>query len=239
MQTITKTDERLIAMFTENTGKSFLDSGDAYGRHWERNQNRTPEEWLNRHSAIVETDYGLNVEIDLFKWLRDRVELTPTAELLQQQWEEWVKADPERDVFSCASMEDWANEITNSHEGEPSLGNSYNWENLLNQVIQYVPFTWNETHFVLLQIHGGCDVRGGYTAPQLFEVESVFTFYDMTNADVYCSNSACEWWMNYSIGGDTYDSSEKYYGYEDLKELKACPECGSELKAETPIPNQW
>jgi len=39
--TITQTDttaDKLAEMLQENTGRSILDSGDYYGRHWEHNQ---------------------------------------------------------------------------------------------------------------------------------------------------------------------------------------------------------
>ena len=40
-ETDTRTTAEVIAdMLRENTGKHFLDSGGAYGRHWERNQDR-------------------------------------------------------------------------------------------------------------------------------------------------------------------------------------------------------
>ena len=38
-------EELLYNIFTENTGKSFLDSGGAYGRRWERNQGLTVEDF--------------------------------------------------------------------------------------------------------------------------------------------------------------------------------------------------
>ena len=37
----TETQKMLARMLTENTGRNILDSGDAYGRHWEKNQGIT------------------------------------------------------------------------------------------------------------------------------------------------------------------------------------------------------
>jgi len=34
------TAQKLAEMLQENTGRSILDSGDYYGRHWQRNQGR-------------------------------------------------------------------------------------------------------------------------------------------------------------------------------------------------------
>ena len=40
MTGIKETREVIAEMLRENTGRSVLDSGDYYGRHWEANQNR-------------------------------------------------------------------------------------------------------------------------------------------------------------------------------------------------------
>jgi len=49
-KTCDETRRIIVKMLKENTGRSFLDSGDFYGRHWEQNQNRDfnkePEAWL-------------------------------------------------------------------------------------------------------------------------------------------------------------------------------------------------
>ena len=72
----------------------------------------------------------------------------------------------------------------------PFITNTYNGEDLLSQVLQYHYATITEgpdceqaetetiqsllaseidgRAFVLLAIHGGCDVRGGYTRPRFF-----------------------------------------------------------------------
>jgi hypothetical protein len=64
-------------------------------------------------------------------------------------------------------------------------GNSYNEDNLLSGTVQYTCFELDGDSFVLLQIHGGCDVRGGYTAPQVFRTdENCGSFGDWNDATV-------------------------------------------------------
>ena len=63
-------------------------------------------------------------------------------------------------------------------EGEPVCVNTYNHESLLDQVLQFVLFSGEYGEFVVLQIHGGCDVRGGYTKPR------VFTFGNTSELDI-------------------------------------------------------
>lgn len=56
-------------------------------------------------------------------------------------------------------------------EGDrPMTVNTCNGEDALSQVVQYTLFQlgeWEEV-YVALFVHGGCDVRGGYTAPKFF-----------------------------------------------------------------------
>lgn len=78
-------------------------------------------------------------------------------------------------------------------DGEPLSENSYNGESSLSDVIQYTYFTFEPDYtranqpeilpgdtYVLLQIHRGADVRGGYTEPYLFRVmgEEWFSYND-------------------------------------------------------------
>ncbi len=39
-----QTEKKIAEMLKENTGRHMLDSGGAYGRHWERNQDKTFED---------------------------------------------------------------------------------------------------------------------------------------------------------------------------------------------------
>lgn len=68
-------------------------------------------------------------------------------------------------------------------EGKPVCINTYNGEDALSQVLQYVLFSGEYGDFVVLQIHGGCDVRGGYTKPR------VFSFGNLTELDIL--DNAC------------------------------------------------
>jgi len=91
-------------------------------------------------------------------------------------------------------------------DGEPFVENTYNHESSVDQTLQYlymtvedVPERWTEEHdlfdttLVLLQIHNGADVRGGYTSPR--------AFYDVDNhilmvsdGGIYCADNAEHSW---------------------------------------------
>jgi hypothetical protein len=50
-------------------------------------------------------------------------------------------------------------------DGAPFTENTYNSDNLLSQDLQYTFFHWNNEDYV---VHGGADIRGGYTKPRVF-----------------------------------------------------------------------
>ena len=85
--------------------------------------------------------------------------------------------------FNAMSVEDWNGDYYGtSAEGQEWIDsmfkggecfNSYNWNANFSQVIQYTMMKHIDTDedYVLLQIHGGCDVRGGYTDAKLFKLK--------------------------------------------------------------------
>lgn len=183
----TATDRALAKMLTENTGRSILDSGDAYGRHWQRNAGATVEGWLSGPEVIAEAWKGEPVEgepdtvesddgyvtLSVFHYLRARLEYNHADTLrLLGNAAKWGNGG------WLADMQQWAQQ---EHDGDDRDGywpidthNSYNSENALSQEIQFTTYT-SKRHggrMVALQVHGGADVRGGYTAPRVFHVTS-------------------------------------------------------------------
>ena len=160
---ITETDRVLADMLTENTGSHMLDSGGAYGRNWERNQGRDVQSFIDAPEVNV-NQYG--IDLDLFHYLRQRIEFMPE---IQAEFDEWAELEENKKSNWYTLMEEWCQ---NHNDGDhvPSGFNSYNGECLLSQTIQGDFFTWNGEVYLMLQIHGGCDVRGGYTAPKIFSV---------------------------------------------------------------------
>lgn len=243
--TTTETETRLYEMFTENTGTHFLDSGMADGRHWQQNQKLTVADFLARPKATLETEYGTELTLDLFHFLNDRLTLTGKAKEFQTDFEAFVDGDYALSFYDCETMETWAG-FVNDGENKATVANSYNWDNYLSQTIQYVSFEYQNRFYVLLQIHGGADVRGGYTRPQVFEMCGEYAFYDMQDATVQCKESAhnkeseCVFFVDIRGGvdiigedGATVMTSSEFY------ELKVCPKCGGELEAIAPEPNHY
>lgn len=76
----------------------------------------------------------------------------------------------------------------------PMTVNTYNGEDLLSQTLQWTGFSLPQDgdDYILLQIHGGADVRGGYTRPRVFRVGiDEHSILDNARGSIYCSNPEC------------------------------------------------
>lgn len=229
----TETETRLYEMMTENTGTHFLDSGMSDGRHWQQNQKLTVTDFLARPKAILETEYGTYPTLDLFHFLNDRLTLSSMAQELQTSFEEYVD-DSALSFYDTEAMETFIHYATDATK-QPDTANSYNWDNYLSQVIQYVTFEYQNRWFVLLQVHGGADVRGGYTRPQVFEMCGEYTLYSMQDAVIQCVNKDCDFDLSIRGCSDICDSSGSLaMTSSEFYELKKCPECDGELEALAP-----
>jgi hypothetical protein len=179
----TETDEILAGMFTENTGSHMLDSGGAYGRNWERNRDRTVEDFLTAPEVYLQ--HNEFVVVDAFHWLRERVEYDPIMDRKFQLWDALFFSDNRTGWLEV--MESFADAHRNRGGRDYLNGtyNTYNGDDSLSQTLQFTIFTdpFGIVEYVLLQVHGGCDVRGGYTAPRAFRIAGESA--DMLDWDVY------------------------------------------------------
>jgi hypothetical protein len=83
-------------------------------------------------------------------------------------------------------------------EGEPMTINTYNDECSLSQTLQFIYAEVDGEEFVLLQVHGGCDVRGGYTAPKVFRGNgnSDHAILDYNRATIGCDKCEANWMLD-------------------------------------------
>jgi hypothetical protein len=173
-----KTAEIISEMLKENTGRHFLDSGDYYGRHWQRNQDRVfenePAAWLE-FSTYGDGKCSIEYTKNVYHFLVEHLEFDPD---MQRKFDTFAESRPDdtwmelRDAFP-AYLESRGVEIGGPYWASgPETINTGNHESLLSQVLLYVVFTADDEEYVLLQIHGGADIRGGYTAPKAFRVDS-------------------------------------------------------------------
>lgn len=168
-----KIEKIVYKLLTTSTGSALCDSGDAYGRHWQRNQKKTLNDFRNEPEASLEISEWVNKEgvktydftpsISLFHKLVKSLDLDGVCEEFnRKQVKDWEG----RFYGVSAKGQAWLDDMGFEEVGEGF--NSYNWNANFSQVIQGQNLEFNGKYYVLLQIHGGCDVRGGYTDAKLF-----------------------------------------------------------------------
>lgn len=248
------TDKVIVDMLTENTGAHMLDSGGAYGRHWEENQEvGKVEEWKERPETTVDI-YADSEEVivtsDIFHYLRNHIERTDKAKKIEEQFYELA----EQDQYKRTNWNRILDDLFGGNRGE----NTYNRETHLGQVLQYTMISEEEAEkflnkeaidksgyipdlydmrYIFLQIHNGCDVRGGYTKPRVFEVPAI-EYFLAHQTDIYAS---CECSQGHSddAGYHWYDIPDFEFievedsGYGDDKVI--CSECGHEVEFYCPM----
>jgi len=227
---VTPAQKLIIKMLTENTGKHFLDSGFENGRMWQRNQGKNflAEPEITAEISDGKIDY---VTVSTFHYLSQVLELDPFAikvnNMLKRKRAKGIDAHW---IGECDEiLENWNEQI--SWSGDQF--NTYNYENNLSQILQGRVFVYDNTPYVLLQIHGGADVRGGYTDTQCFElkgyltgnvdvygsndngdeVENTYNGYSLTteNGEVIEMNEADNWTFNFQVYDETYMYTENVY----------------------------
>lgn len=193
-------EQTVFAMLTENTGASLLDSGGAYGRNWQRNQALSLEDFRNRPAATLEVS----------KYERDgkaHYEAIPTVDVFHLLTH-CLELDEACKTFNALPVEDWRSDdfYGVSAEGEQwlkergftesALGgfNTYNWCSNHSQILQgHYLVNDDDEAYLLLQIHGGCDARGGYTDAKLFKMDEWGDRDPITGDCIGFGVDSCDW----------------------------------------------
>lgn len=177
----TRLESLVFEMLTENTGRHPLDSGGHYGRNWERNNEKTLE-YFKRQPLEEFGVFNLSQE-NLDKEGKPRsVWIDRTVNLFPFLTGGNLQLDDICDDFNSWADGDWSDEsefygvTEGQHEmlkhfdvEELYTFNTYNGDSDLSQILQGSWVKINDNYYVILQIHGGCDARGGYTTARLFE----------------------------------------------------------------------
>lgn len=228
------TEEVLLGMLKENTGRHMLDSGGAYGRMWERNQTRDlaaePETRIKFSRYGRTKEYSeISVTHSTYHFLRNNLRFSPEW---QAKFDAYVSANDADGSKSWLALMDAFMESVDawspfdSRKSNPLTVNTYNHESLLDQTLQYIvgkvedeESGWEET-VVLLQIHGGCDVRGGYTAPKAFILDGNDEYGFFNDTQFYVGCSECDEGRWYNDGGSRTSND---YGHKPLEDYHIVP----------------
>ena len=176
MKQFTDTQKLVYAMLTENTGTHMCDSGGANGRMWQRNQAKTIEDFDDELEATIEkhentfegekyTEYERTVSVFHYLSELESDHLCDKFNELNTNCKDW---DGDFAWGVCQKGADFLELIGMESKHE---FNTYNGDSDLSQVLQGSWLDMDGEPYLLLQIHGGADVRGGYTDAKLFKVE--------------------------------------------------------------------
>lgn len=247
---------KIEEMLRERTGSHFLDSGRAYGRHWEKNQRRDFENEGEAMVFIHADETGQPDEIyvlyNLYHYLSNFLIMDNDTAYLNRRFKRFSYSEYMHDKNWLICMEVF---LEDKLKVGFSTHNTYNDTNLLSQIIQYSPFEWESSDYIILQIHNGCDVRGGYTDPYIFKIIDIDDFhraqlcvkascqgikYDPSQScfEGLEMESACRnWWHSFDAGihyhfhGHITDIKpiEEYTRYDKDMQKLLCKCCGGEI----------
>ena len=158
----------IYKMLTTSTGEALCDSVGLYGRHWEKNQKRSLKDFENE-PVVSGSKENEDQTVSVFHYLTENAGLE--LDELCEGYNTLECKDWESDIYGVSK--DQAKWLTAHGLNVLESFNSYNGESYLSQVIQGTYITTDGTDipdYVLLQIHQGCDVRGGYTDAKLFKL---------------------------------------------------------------------
>lgn len=227
-------------ILTEPISKYLGDSGRTYGYIYEK----------NRENGILkgyqECDFYRDDEnkecelyptIPLYDFLKYNCLETYWSNSIQEMIENKAKEN-NISMYNIQKIEKICQDLFND-DGITNIKwkNTYNYDNKLSQNIQFLTFNYEGLDYVLLQIHNGCDIRSGYTYPQVFELNDIEYFFMGTNdcnIECKCLNMSLTMYdynEYYDSDGDIdkYDIYERTYVDNDGK--LRCKECNAIIKS--------
>jgi hypothetical protein len=247
----TEIEREIADMLMENTGCSILDSGEAYGRHWEKNRQIKDFRKMPVMNVRIWKDGEVDLSINIFHFLTSMLEIDDTSKVLYDEFKKFAGEEDERDKYWMDIITDFG--MMEYNKRDITLvngGNTYNWDTLLSQGIQYDflccgddnPF-YAEDVYIIMQIHNGCDIRGGYTEPKIFRVADINYWHSaMVNVDamcecggVYSDDCGYHWYPNngeFTMSKDDCDLPEEWKvapkseDAEDWEYELKCSRCG-------------
>jgi hypothetical protein len=151
--------------FRHNSGKHFLDSGDFYGRHYDKPP-------ITKDTPLVTIGTWGNDEVTAtIETARFLAETCDVDFDIQKQFEEWAALEENSELSWFEAGEQFATEVLglqqlardNTYNGENDLSQDYVWE--VYSENDKGDWIYDGDAIMVVYAHTGCDVRGGYAYP--------------------------------------------------------------------------
>lgn len=189
-----KIENLVYSMLKTNTGIAMMDSGGDNGRMWQRNATKSLKDFQSEPSVSVSFDGYLDVTFSVFHHLTNTLELDALCDRFNKlpcdNWDGEFYGTSDK---QCEWLEKRGFEV----DKHRNSFNTYNWDSNLSQVLQGTFLKNRIESYVLLQVHGGADVRGGYTDAKLFKCESDYFLNEMAFFGLDGEDA-----LDYTSGGD-------------------------------------
>lgn len=205
---LTRTQQVIESQLLENTGKSLLDSGGAYGRHYERNQ----KTGINFDSDLIIDQFNVIIPIQVF--MDTMLDYTNICEELENKFKEagidlyYTNRDKISDFLELLGVE-------YDRYSRAEWSNTYNWDNDLSQDLQFHLFSYEGSTYAIIETHNGCDIRGGYSDGRIYEVKDYDHFLlgqiiEVTNPEEPDGNPFESLYQAYEAGMAWNEETERY-----------------------------
>lgn len=147
-------------LLKESTVTHFLDSGGNSNRHWQKNKKRN----FTKEPKILWDKYGYSVNIyhylcEILNTDRNTKKINSFITRNKLHWVREVQEEITNKDFIYHEIGSW---------GE--LHNTYNGTENISQTLLFQTFWIDGEMYVLLQVHQGADIRGGYTQTRCFKL---------------------------------------------------------------------
>jgi hypothetical protein len=175
--------QTITALLLENTGKHMLDSGGDHGRMWQKNQGT---DFDNEDRVTFDDNYPI---VSLYHYLNDILEVDDLSDRINEYINNFNSDLQKEDKYSDDFIH-WTGNLIDSEildmfnaENVSESFNTCNHESFISQECQYFTFSIEDEVYIALQVHGGADIRGGYTGVKVFKLNGYFT----GSPDVYAT----------------------------------------------------
>jgi len=172
MTVTTRTAQNFCELARVNTGSHMMDSGGANGRHWQQGAISETADKVTANVYDGKIEY-LSVETAIH--LDEHLYIDREA---TERFHDWCdERDPDNHESPLALMELYAAETM--PDAAITSDNSYNWDSPYSQTFQFVAASYDEWYYddetlMLIQMHNGADVRGGYTEAVIAKTQDGF-----------------------------------------------------------------
>ena len=173
-QTQDRTASIITALLRQSTGRSFLDSGDAYGRHWEQNRKRkfaveprSTVEFSRDNTGKLEYE----IYASLFHHLNDNLVFDEDMHKRYSDYRDMSDSESSEND----TLEAWLESIDAEIVWRNVSVDSENSLRYLDQSFEYVEFYFSNggasSLYIAVSVHGGCDLRSGWSEYVIFTGE--------------------------------------------------------------------